>query len=114
MVNKCIGSNSDKTPDKFWYVRYNDKSVRPELYSVMHKLSSKFQMSNNETEGSIITIANTLFGRKWRPYTSRKERDLNKLPSMKYLVHNEPCFEAMILSSTGDEMMSKDIIKSII
>ena len=79
----------------------------------MHKLSSKYHMSKSQIEGSIITIANTLFGREWRPYTPREERDLNTLPSMKNLVHTEPYFEAMALSSIAEGMMSEDTIASI-
>ena len=64
MFSKYIGDNSDSIPKEFRYVRYGDRSVRPELYSVMHKLSSKYHMSKSQIEGSIITIANTLFGRE--------------------------------------------------
>ena len=81
--------------------------MRPELYSVMHKLSSKYHISQNQTEGSIITIAGTLFGREWRPYTLREENDLNTLHSMINLVHTEPYFEAMALSSIVEEMRVK-------
>ena len=70
-------------------------------------------MSRSQIEGSIITIANTLFGREWRSYTFREERDLNRLPTMKNLVHTEPYFEAMALSSMVEEMMSEDTIVSI-
>ena len=81
--------------------------MRPELYSVMHKLSSKYHMSQNQIEGSIITIADTLFGREWRPYTLREEHDLNTLRSMINLVHTEPYFEAMALSMIVEEMRVK-------
>ena len=113
MFSKYIGGNSDSIPEEFQYVRYGDRSVRPELYSVMYKLSSKYHMSNSQIEGSIITIANTFFGREWRPYTPREERDLNILPSVKNLAHTEPYFETMALSSIVEEMMSEDTIASI-
>ena len=87
--------------------------VRPELYSVMHKLSSKYHMSKSQIEGSIIAIANILFWREWRPYAPREEHDLNTLPSMKNLVHTEPYFKAMALSLIVEEMMSEDTITSI-
>ena len=35
MFSKYIGGNSDSIPEEFRYVRYGDRSVRPELYSVM-------------------------------------------------------------------------------
>ena len=70
-------------------------------------------MSKSHIEGFIITIANTLFGREWRAYTPREERDLNTLPSKKNLVHTQPYFEAMALSSIAEEMMGKDTIASI-
>ena len=96
MFSKYIGCSSGSIPEEFRYARYGDRSVRPELYSVMHKLSSKYHMSKSQIEGCIIAIANTLFGREWRPYTPREGHDLNTLPSMKNLVHTEPSFEAMV------------------
>ena len=44
MFSKYIGGNSDSIPEEFWCVRYGDRSVRPELCSVTHKLSSKYHM----------------------------------------------------------------------
>ena len=44
MFSKYIGGNSDSIREEFRYVRYGDRSLRPELYSVMHKLSSKYHM----------------------------------------------------------------------
>ena len=61
--SKYSGGNSDSIPEEYRYVRYGDRSVRPEL-------STKYHMSKSQIEGSIITIAKTLFGREWRPYTS--------------------------------------------
>ena len=87
--------------------------MRPELYSVMHKPFSKYHLSKSQIEGSVITIANTLFGREGRLYTPREECDLNTLPKMKNLVHTEPYFEAMALSSIVKEMMSENTIASI-
>ena len=71
-------------------------------------------MTKSQIEGSIIAIANTLFGKKWRPYTPREEHDLNIVHSMKNLVQTEPYFEAMALSWIAEEMMSEDMIASII
>ena len=82
MFSKYIGCSSGSIPEEFRHVRYGDRPVRPELYSVMHKLSSKYHMSKSQIEGSIIAIANTLFGREWEPYTPREEHDLNTLPSV--------------------------------
>ena len=115
MFSKYIGGNSDSIPEELGYVRCGERSVRPELYSVMHKLSSKYDMSKSQTEGSIITIANTLFGREWKPYTPREEHDLNTLLSMKNIVHAESYSMAspMALSSIVEEMMSEDTIASI-
>ena len=113
MFSKYIGGNSDSIPEELRCVRCAERSVRPELYSVMHKLSSKYDMSRSQTEGSIITIVNTLFGREWKPYTPREEHDLNTLLSMKNIVHIESYSEAIALSSIVEEMMSEDTIASI-
>ena len=56
-------------------LRYGDRSVGPELYSVMHKLSSKYCMPKSQIESSTITTANKLFGRQWRCCKSTNECD---------------------------------------
>ena len=76
-------------------------------------LSSKFHMSKSQIEGSIITIANLLFGREWKPYVERETADLNTLPSMKNLLHTEPYFEAMALNAIVEEMMQDESNPSI-
>ena len=70
-------------------------------------------MSKHQIEGSIITIANILFGREWKPYVPRGEGDLNTLPSMKNMLHTEPNFEAMALCAIVEEIMKDDTNASI-
>ena len=95
-------------PDKYRFVRYGERKVRPEIYSVMHKLSSELHMSKVQIEGSIITIANTLFDREWQPYVPEAKIGLNTLPSMKNILHTEPNFEAMTLCAIVEEIMTDD------
>ena len=98
----------DEMPYKYWHVRYGLRSVRPEIYSVMNKLSAEFHMSKSQIEGSIIMIANSLFGREWKPYVEHDTSDLNTLPSMNNIRHTEPCFEAMALNAIVEEVMRND------
>ena len=65
-------SNNDDMPDKYCHVRLGERKVREEIYTVMHHLSSKYHMSKRQIEGSIITIANMLFGRNWKPIRPRE------------------------------------------
>ena len=39
-------------------------SVKPEYYATMHKLKSKFHLSENQAQGARCTVANNLYGRK--------------------------------------------------
>ena len=97
-------SNSGDMPEIFCFVRHEERSVRPEVYSVMHKLSSAYHMSKAQIKGSIITIANMMFNREWKPYKPRQEPNCNALPSMKNLLHTESHFEAMALCSIVEEI----------
>ena len=56
--------SSDDLPFKYRHIRDGLLNLKPEIYFVISKLSSDFHMSQNQIEGSIITIANELFGRK--------------------------------------------------
>jgi hypothetical protein len=49
-------------------------------------------MSKRQIEGSILTIANMLFGREWKPYNKHETPDLDTLPSMKNMQQTEPFF----------------------
>ena len=102
------GKMDDDMPDQYQHVRYGLRSVRTEIYSVMNKLSAEFHMTKSQIEGSIITIANSLFGREWRPYSKNEIPDLNTLPSMRNIIHTEPSFEAMALNAIVEEMMKDE------
>ena len=105
--NVTGGKRNDLLPEEFQYVRYGLRSVRPEIYSVMNKLSSVYHMPKTQIEGSVITVANLLFGREWKPYSEHETPDLNTLPSMNNLQQVEPYFEAMALNAIVEEMMSE-------
>ena len=62
--NFVNNKSSDDLPFKYRHIRDGLRSAKPEIYFLISKLSSDFLMSQNQIEGSIITTANELFGRK--------------------------------------------------
>ena len=102
---KLESSNDDMSmPKRYCHIRSGERNVCEEIYSAMHLLSSKYHMSNQQIEGSIITIANMLFDREWKPYQTKGNTDLNTLPNMKNLLNAEPLFEAMALNAIAEEV----------
>ena len=67
-------------------------------------------MSQNQIEGSIITIANELFGRKefgeWKLYDRLTTPDNNTLPSLSNIRRTESYMEAMALDFIVQEIMN--------
>ena len=64
-------------------------------------------MSKRQIEGSIIAIANLIFGRSWKPYDKDSTPDLDTLPSMANMRENEPMFEALALNAIVEELMAE-------
>ena len=58
-------------------------------------------------EGSIIAIANLIFGRSLKPYDKYSTPDLDTLPSMTNRRENEPMFEALVLNVIVEELMAE-------
>ena len=60
----------DDMPSKYRNIRLGERQVRPEIYQVIQKLKSTLHMSQAQAEGSIVEIANTIFGRnKFGPWS---------------------------------------------
>lgn len=108
--NFVNNKSSDDLPFKYRHIRDGLRSVKPEIYFVISKLSSDFHMSQNQIEGSIITIANELFGRKefgeWKLYDRLTTPDNNTLPSLSNIRRTESYMEAMALNFIVQEIMN--------
>ena len=100
--------SSNGIPKKYCHIRESERKVREEIYSVMHLMSSKFHMSKRQIEGSILAVANILFGLNWKPFKPKGTQDLDTMPSMKNILHTEPLFEAMALNAIVEEMMDNE------
>lgn len=115
--NNVIDSTDDELPFKYRHIRDGPRSVRPEIYFVISKLSSVYHMSEAQIEGSIVTIANELFGRKdfgeWKPYNKENISDNNTLPSMSNVRRTERYIEAMALNMIVQEIMADGNISFI-
>ncbi|MEO0686683.1 MAG: hypothetical protein AAFY76_16990, partial [Cyanobacteria bacterium J06649_11] len=93
-------------PERFQHIRHGLRSVRPEIYALILKLKSKFHMSQHQAEAAIVETGNELFGREWKYYDPDVRIDDNTLPAKTNTNRVEPYFEAMILSSIVEEVMS--------
>ena len=104
-----LNEDLDRLPPKFRHPRDGLRSIRPELYALMHFLSSSLHMSHEQVEGSIVAVANMLFARKWKVYSSDEYgTDNNTLPSVSNTRRTERYIEVMALCNIADEIMQED------
>ena len=73
----------DEMSSKYRNVRLGERQVRPEIYQVIQKQKSTHHMSQAQAEGSIVEIANTVFGRNkfepWKVFKHNKPYDVNSI-----------------------------------
>ena len=81
-IDEQLDQPSDKMPAEYRHIRKGQRSVRPEIYTVISKLQSELHMSNRQAEGAIVTIGNELFGRSWKAYDESRPSDCDTLPAM--------------------------------
>ena len=98
-------SDIDDMPYRFRHIRNGLRSVRPEIYTLMVKLKSKYHMSQQQAEAAITETANSLFNRKWKYFDPEKPTDCNTLPTGSNMRRIEPYLEAMALSTIVEEVM---------
>ena len=99
-------------PCRYRHIRTGQRQVRKEYYILAEKLKAELHMSEKQVHGSIIAVANVLFGRKefgeWKAYNRDLPTENNTLPSPSNLNRTEPYMEAMILAGIVTEIMSPD------
>ena len=100
-------------PDEYKHPSHGLRSIGTELHTVMSKLSSELHMFKRQIEGAIVTIANMLFGREWKPFNKHQTPDLDTLPSMRNILQTEPLLEAMALNVIVEEIMKDDTIATV-
>ena len=70
--SEVIDNKDDDLPYKYRHLRDGLRSVKPEVYTVMQILQTKYHLSHAQSEGAIITVGNKLFGREeygeWKAY----------------------------------------------
>ena len=107
-------NNLDDLPLKFRHIRNGPRSVKPEIYKLMNKLSSEFHMSRAQVEAAIVNTANILFGRKWKAFQPKGETDCDTLPAMSSLRRTEPYMEAMALCTIVEDIMKEGAESTIV
>jgi len=98
----------DDMPYKYRHVREGMRRVKPEFYKVAHCLAATYHMSRNQIEGALCTVANTLFGRNWKPFKPNTPLDDDSLPAMTNLVRTRDYMEALALNAIVEEIMSNE------
>ena len=54
----------DDLPYQYRHIRSGPRSVKPEVYIAKSILQSEYHMSDHQSDGAILVVANHLFGRK--------------------------------------------------
>ena len=105
-IDLDISEIEDDIPHRFRHIRSGLRNVRPEVYTVMHKLKSQYHLSQRQREAAIVEVGNYLFGRNWKFYNEENVSDSNTLPAGSNLRRTEPYLEAMALSAIVEEVMN--------
>ena len=90
-------------PYKYQPIRSGIRSVRPEYYTLIHQLTSRYHMSRRQAQGAVV--ANFLFGRNWKTYVKEEVVDCNTLPAQENINRTEPYVETMALAAIVEEIM---------
>ena len=85
-----FGKMNDDMPDEYKY-HVTVKDLKDRVYTPS-KLPSELYMFKRQIEGAIVTIANMLLGREWKPYNKHQTLDLDTLPSMRNILQIKPFF----------------------
>ena len=79
-----VGDLEDDSPYKYRHIQTGPRSIRPEYYTVNSILQSEYHMSDHQSDGAIIVVANHLFGQtkygEWKKYMENSETTKNTLP----------------------------------
>ena len=101
-----VDDEDDEMPVGMRHLRSSMRNVRPEVYSLMTVLKSKFHMSQTQAEAAIVHVGNMLFKRNWKVYDPESPTDKNTLPAGSNMRRVEPYLEAMALASIVEEVMA--------
>ena len=97
--------DNDDMPNQYRNVRTGPRSIRPEVYTLMAKLKSKYHMSQVQAEAAIVETGNSLFGRRWKTFNPELPTDRDTLPASSNMRRVEPYLEAVAMSSIVNEIM---------
>ena len=95
---------------RYRHIRSGPRTVKSEFYLVKSILQSQYHMSDEQSDGAIMVVANYLFGRKefgeWKPYVQNSEATNNTLPAHSNRRRVEVQTEALALALIVEEIMS--------
>ena len=104
-----VGDLEDDSPYKYRHIQTGPRSIRPEYYTVDSILQSEYHMSDHQSDGAIIVVANHLFGRKkygkLKKYIANSETTKNALSAHSNRRRVEVLVETMALHMVVEELM---------
>ena len=85
---EVIDHKDDPLPYEFRHIRNGLRSVKLTYYSQVHKLKSKYHMSEKQAQAAVIETINDLtdrekYGGEWKIYDPEKPVDANTFPAPK-------------------------------
>ena len=105
-------------PSKYRNVRFGERQVRQEIYQVIQNQKSILNMSQAQAEGSIVEIANTVFGRNklglCKVFKHNKPYDVNTLSASSNTNRLDPYVEAIVHKSITEQMMKNKTSQSLL
>ena len=105
-----VDDPEDDLPYKYRHIRTGQQSIRPEYYTVKSILQSEYHISDHQSDGAIIVVANHLFGQKkyveWKKYMANTGNTKNTLPAHTNGRRVEVQVEAMALHMIIEELMT--------
>ena len=100
----CMEQVNDLLPIQMRHVRKSDRIIREEIYETLADLKG-LGLSSNEACKALVTVANTLFDRRWKIHEEKSNAFLlDTLPHTRNIRHAEELIEAKSLSCVVAEM----------
>ena len=110
VVIACSHDNKDPMPENFKHIRNSINVVRPEFYSTVYLLISKYQCSIMQALAGVIETGKLMFNRKYWKYHTEDTTclDLDTAPHNKNIRRAGQAIHALSLGCLVEEIMESD------
>ena len=110
VVIACSHDNEDPMPENFKHIRNSINVVRPEFYSTVDLLISKYHCSKMQAVAGVIETGKLMFNRKYWKYHTEDITclDLDTAPHNKNIRRAGQAIHALSLGCLVEEIMESD------